>query len=532
MKLLQNTPTQCLWFIILLVICTSPTPHLAQSSQEEEGIDDFIRDGHFEQKCIPEALFKPYKFEKNARNNSPDIIYRKEVDGRDTWYWNEFGCMEQRLNIPMLPFIYGCARPGDTLLPPAGYSGDRYVTLIREPGVTEGLVYRLKHPLIPGYAYTLSIAARNISERCHPGKLLVAGSRLEPCQDFAANQLHPDRIATRCQDNTYFIPHHLLLTDSLPQAWTLYQSAFTPEDTLHWLIIAPGNLPSEPYLSYIGIDAIELSYTPPAWEINWVMDKEGGKRITTLQITGTNNVLGAALSPFLLIKPDRAIQLLDPSKKHVSRPDGSYLLNLPLPPATHEGPGSRQFDIRFTTPLDCPLSAELYLNPYRRSDFLFLGPIASLDTPYIYLTQEADTLSTAIIKGLLPVDALRSQTVYIHTRLVVDMPSYTFENSRLRLGPEGRVTVLPGSALTLKDVQLGGCGAPWEGLHLLSGSEGRFRQTRIEHAIQPVLAEEGSRLFISGLRSEDAEWDLILNTAYGKSKIAPDKRRRAWWRSR
>ena len=162
---------------------------------ETDSIPTLIEDGDFNASCLPEAQYKPYTFENVGHTNTPDILFlRKDLDG-EKWYWKEFGCLMERLLIPFIPLHYACSRPGKEPPVPTGYSGDRYIGLIKERETTEALVFPLREPLLPGMAFRLRFGVRAMSDNCQFPQVLVAGSKAEPCQQMV-NQLHPSQTTT------------------------------------------------------------------------------------------------------------------------------------------------------------------------------------------------------------------------------------------------------------------------------------------------------------------------------------------------
>jgi hypothetical protein len=470
---------------------------------------DHLADSMFKSGCLPLEMHLPYKFENKDHNNTPDIIYLRQTKRGAEWYWNEFGCHEKRLDIPQIPFNYVCANPGDSILVPHGLRHDRYVAMVREPGVTEGMVHKLAEPLVPGAIYHLSVVVRSLSSKCLAPKLLVVGSKSEPCRYDIANLLHPELIETICADSTVFIPQHIYLGEPLEEAWSTIELEFIPKDTMHWITVTHGRYGSDPFPIYMGVEFVQIKELQPDLKLAYTIARQDDKLVYTINLTLNNPASFDVERPYFSFKVDPWVQISANEFIHYNTNDFMYFVAVSLPAKdSRDIPGMNQTEFRLSTALDCPISMDIYVNysgVFKRYAEI---PFLLYDQPFVYVPDRFDTLSAVINAGILPVGGISDTLIYWPGTLYIDSLSYTIDRCQLFFGEGAGVSLLPSSRMHISESKAKACGLSWEGFTLEKEATLNVRDFRMEGTETPLLAKCGSHFKLNQFKANSSGWDI------------------------
>jgi hypothetical protein len=493
-----------LFILCLFFFCFPLFPSDVQC-QTVDTIPALIEDGDFDQPCLPESRYKPYSFEQSGHTNTPDILFLKKEEQGERWHWKEFGCLAERLVLPYIPLHYACTRPGKEPLVPPGISGDRYVGLIKEPESTEALVYPLKVPLMPGVAFRLRFAARAMSDSCLYPRILVVGSKTEPCLRVV-NQLHPSGASTNCPDGSIFQAQHILLSDPLPNHWELINHVFIATDTIQWLVFAVGNMELGNTNPYLGIDDIVLEWLELEVDMQIQNYKSGVGGINEWLITITNPSEREIPQVTSLLQLDQMIDSIECAYCKDPLPSGLIPMVVDLPPAKNGKPGIFKTRIWMRSQTDCPLDNVLYFPGYPEYKAIRIrSPEAE---GKVFIPSTIDSLSKAVLAGILPLDSIVGGDIYFQGDIVWDLPAYLFRDCQLLIGWGNRVTVSKNADILLEGTKLSGCGRPWETLRVNKDGKLHIRGGQVREAETAIKVQAGGVLILQQTGFEGLETEV------------------------
>lgn len=492
-------------FIICCFSCFRLSAENISCYKHHDTIPLLIEDGDFIQPCLSESQFKPYTFEQNGHSNTPDILFLKRDGQSEQWYWKEFGCLAERLVIPYLPLHYACTRPGKEPLVPSGYSGDQYIGLIKESETTEALVYQLKVPLLPGMAFRLSLAARALSDSCALPKVLIVGSKTEPCRQIS-NMLHPSDTTTICSDSSLFQPMHLLLSNPLPNRWEKINHVFIPKDTIYWVIITLGNTDSALTNPYLGIDALEIDWLNLEVDMQLENYKTGIEVIHEWTIIIKNPVEEVIPGIISLLHLDQMVDSLDCPDCADLLSNGFTQMIADLPAAKNGLPGIYKTQIRLYTHTDCPVDNVLFMPGFPSfKPFWIRYPETG---KILFVPATIDSLSKAVQAGILPSDSIIGADIYFQGDIIWDLPDYTFRDCQIQIGWGNRITVSKNAGIQLEETHLIGCGKPWDELLIHNEGKINIRGGRIKDVKNAIKVQAGGILQLHRTAFDGLETDI------------------------